>query len=184
MSKRKTGEDSEEDAVLQEPKNRAIIERKRQRFKDRKQRKEEDVGTIVKKCNSLDQEAASKFTKFTDFPLSERTLKGLQESGFTDLTEIQQQSLGYSIAGQDVVGAAKTGSGKTLALLIPFLLECLYTNRWTKFDGLGALVISPTRELAYQIFEVLNKVGAHHEFSAALLIGGTNVEYEKNDLLQ
>lgn len=39
-------------------------------------------------------------------------------------------------------------------------------------DGLGALVITPTRELAYQIFEVLNNVGSFHTFSAALVIGG------------
>ena len=39
-------------------------------------------------------------------------------------------------------------------------------------DGLGALVISPTRELAYQTFEVLCKVGNKHDFSAALIIGG------------
>lgn len=39
-------------------------------------------------------------------------------------------------------------------------------------DGLGALVISPTRELAYQTFEVLCKVGAKHDFSAGLIIGG------------
>ena len=86
-------------------------------------------------------------------------------------TDIQRQSIGLSITGQDVVGAAKTGSGKTLALLIP-LLECLWKNRWTKFDGLGGLIITPTRELAYQIFHVLNKIGAHHDLSAALLIGG------------
>jgi hypothetical protein len=39
-------------------------------------------------------------------------------------------------------------------------------------DGLGALIISPTRELAYQTFEVLRKVGKNHEFSAGLIIGG------------
>lgn len=39
-------------------------------------------------------------------------------------------------------------------------------------DGLGCLVISPTRELAIQIFDVLRKVGRHHTFSAGILIGG------------
>ncbi|KAI6233038.1 RNA helicase [Aphelenchoides fujianensis] len=58
------------------------------------------------------------------------------------------------------------------------ILECLWRNRWTQADGLGALVIVPTRELAYQIFEVLNKVGENHQLSAALLIGGTEVEFQ------
>lgn len=53
----------------------------------------------------------------------------------------------------DVLGAAKTGSGKTLAFVIP-LIEKLYREGWSLSDGLGALVITPTRELALQIFEV------------------------------
>ena len=52
------------------------------------------------------------------------------------------------------------------------VLETLYRCKWNKFDGLGALVVSPTRELAYQIFEVLRKVGKFHDFSAGLVIGG------------
>ena len=44
--------------------------------------------------------------------------------------------------------------------------------KWTQFDGLGALVVSPTRELAFQTFEVLKKVGKFHDFSAGLVIGG------------
>ncbi|KAJ7326322.1 P-loop containing nucleoside triphosphate hydrolase protein [Mycena albidolilacea] len=51
-------------------------------------------------------------------------------------------------------GAARTGSGKTLSFLVP-VLEILYRRKWGPSDGLGALVISPTRELAIQIFEVL-----------------------------
>ena len=54
----------------------------------------------------------------------------------------------------NILGAAKTGSGKTLAFLIP-LLEKLYSLKWSPDDGAGALVITPTRELAYQIFESL-----------------------------
>ena len=52
------------------------------------------------------------------------------------------------------------------------ILECLFRNRWNAEDGLGALIISPTRELAYQTFEVLCKVGKKHDFSAGLIIGG------------
>lgn len=51
------------------------------------------------------------------------------------------------------------------------LLERLYCHKWTKFDGLGALIITPTRELALQIFETLRKIGRYHDFSAGLVIG-------------
>ena len=80
-----------------------------------------------------------------------------------------------------LLGAAKTGSGKTLAFLIP-LIEKLYCLKWTPSDGLGALVITPTRELAYQIFETLRKIGKYHDFSAGLVIGGKDLKYETNRL--
>ena len=51
---------------------------------------------------------------------------------------------------RDILGCAKTGSGKTLAFLIP-ALECLYRERWTEEDGIGIVIISPTRELAMQV---------------------------------
>ncbi len=55
-----------------------------------------------------------------------------------------------------------------------------YFNRWSRVDGLGALVITPTRELAYQIFEQLRQVGKHHDFSAGLVIGGKDLHFESS----
>lgn len=63
-----------------------------------------------------------------------------------DMTDIQVKSLPVSLKGKDVLGAARTGSGKTLAFLVP-VLEILYRRKWGPQDGLGALIISPTREL-------------------------------------
>lgn len=57
-------------------------------------------------------------------PLSEATQQGLKENDFVSPTDIQRESLQYSITGADVVGAAKTGSGKTLAFLIPVRFDC------------------------------------------------------------
>lgn len=119
--------------------------------------------------------------KFSDFPISKKTLLGLQEAQYRQPTEIQRQTIGFALRGKDVLGAAKTGSGKTLAFLIP-VLECLYRQQWSSVDGLGALIISPTRELAYQIFEVLRKVGKNHEFSAGLVIGGKDLKSESEKI--
>lgn len=115
--------------------------------------------------------------KFSDFPISKKTLLGLQEAQYRQPTEIQRQTIGSALRGRDVLGAAKTGSGKTLAFLVP-VLECLYRQQWSSMDGLGVLIISPTRELAYQTFEVLRKVGKNHEFSAGLVIGGKDLKSE------
>uniref|UniRef100_A0A8C0AYW3 ATP-dependent RNA helicase n=1 Tax=Buteo japonicus TaxID=224669 RepID=A0A8C0AYW3_9AVES len=120
---------------------------------------------------------ASEIQRFSDFPLSKKTLKGLQEAQYRLVTEIQRQTIGLALQGKDVLGAAKTGSGKTLAFIVP-ALELLYRHQWTSADGLGVLVISPTRELAYQTFKVLRKVGRNHEFSAGLIIGGKDLKEE------
>lgn len=120
---------------------------------------------------------------FQNFNLSSETLFGLKAAGYDEPTEIQKQTLKSALEGRDILGSAKTGSGKTLAFIIP-LLECLHKEKWSKNDGLGALVITPTRELAYQIFEVLRLVGQRHQFSAALIIGGKDLALERKRIDQ
>lgn len=119
----------------------------------------------------------SKATYFQDLPLSNAVLRGLKDASYVKLTDIQRDSIPVSSKGNDVLAAAKTGSGKTLAFLVP-VLEKLYRERWTEYDGVGALIISPTRELAMQIYEVLVKIGTHCSFSAGLVIGGKDVKFE------
>lgn len=119
--------------------------------------------------------------KFTDLPLCEGTASGLRASHFEVLTDVQRAAIPLALKGNDVLGAAKTGSGKTLAFLVP-VLEKLYQAQWTEYDGLGALIISPTRELAVQIFEVLRKIGRNHYFSAGLVIGGKSLKEEAERL--
>ena len=143
----------------------------------KKQEKQEETRNIEERI-SLGDFGASEDNQFTRLPLSNNTLKGLRHAKYQEMTEIQQASLPASLAKKDVLGAAKTGSGKTLAFLIP-VLEILYRKYWTQFDGLGALIISPTRELACQIFEVLKKIGKFHELSAGLVIGGKSLKEEQ-----
>ena len=71
------------------------------------------------------------------------------------MTEVQRCSIPHTLADRDMLISSKTGSGKTLAYLIP-LVEKLYRQKYIPADGLGALVIVPVRELAIQVFEVLN----------------------------
>ncbi|NWX05816.1 DDX10 helicase, partial [Caloenas nicobarica] len=134
----------------------------------------EAIGRLVQRYPEIN---ASEIQRFSDFPLSRKTLKGLQEAQYRVVTEIQRQTIGLALQGKDVLGAAKTGSGKTLAFIVP-ALELLYRQQWTSADGLGVLIISPTRELAYQTFKVLRKVGKNHEFSAGLIIGGKDLKEE------
>lgn len=150
-------------------------------FQPRKKKRE---GPDIDSLNQRVQELKPKedaFTSFTDLPLSQPTSLGLSASHFKTLTDIQQKTISLALQGTDILGAAKTGSGKTLAFLVP-VLENLYRRRWTNLDGLGALIISPTRELAIQIFEVLRKIGRYHTFSAGLVIGGKSLQEERERL--
>lgn len=139
-----------------------------------------EIRTLKTKYSSIDPK---KVSTFTDLPLSRKTLKSLKDSNYTKPTEIQKESIGYALQGRDVLGAAITGSGKTLAFLIP-VMENLFLKKWSRQDGIGAIIISPTRELAYQIFETLKKVGAGHDFSAGLIIGGKNLKFERSRMDQ
>jgi len=135
---------------------------------------EENIESLKARYEKIDTKSIK---SFTDLPISTETLKALKADGFTVPTQIQKESIGLALQGQDILGAAKTGSGKTLAFLIP-ILEKLYSLKWTRADGAGALIITPTRELAYQIFETLRGVGKHHDFSAGLIIGGKDLKFE------
>ncbi|KAL3919060.1 MAG: hypothetical protein SGILL_003946 [Bacillariaceae sp.] len=130
--------------------------------------------------------AKNAVVSFASQPLSQATLQGLEGNDYTTMTAIQSGSIPHALAGRDILGAAQTGSGKSLAFLIP-LLELLYRKGWTPQDGVGAIVLSPTRELAGQLFAVLRKIGRNHSFSLGLLMGGRNKnkqKFEKNDFVR
>ncbi|KAG5643333.1 hypothetical protein DXG03_001183 [Asterophora parasitica] len=131
--------------------------------------------------NAMNYDAPEDLKLFSDLPISDLTKRGLKKAFFLNMTDIQAKSLPISLKGKDVLGAARTGSGKTLAFLVP-MLEVLYRQKWGPTDGLGALIISPTRELAIQIFEVLRSIGGQHSFSAGLVIGGKNLKDESERL--
>jgi ATP-dependent RNA helicase DDX10/DBP4 len=147
----------------------------------KRKREVEDLEALDLQVRELDLHNATTPAKFTDLPLSQATRGGLKASHFSTLTTIQSCAIPTALKGGDILGAAKTGSGKTLAFLVP-VLENLYRKRWTEYDGLGALILSPTRELAIQIFEVLKQIGRHHSFSAGLVIGGKHLQEERDRL--
>ncbi|KAL8931048.1 MAG: hypothetical protein Q9208_000150 [Pyrenodesmia sp. 3 TL-2023] len=146
----------------------------------KRKKDDEDLEALSQRVHELNPKEIE-VKSFEDLPLSRPTASGLEASHFKNLTDIQKKAVPLALKGSDILGAAKTGSGKTLAFLIP-VLENLYRKRWTELDGLGALILSPTRELAIQIFEVLRKIGRHHTFSAGLVIGGKSLQEERERL--
>lgn len=157
---------------------------KKQFVNHRKINKNQEEQEILEKSAicSDPSEFPSEITTFSDLPISTRTLDGLDKAGFTKPTQVQMDGTGLALQGHDVLGSARTGSGKTLAFLLP-VLELLWKNKWSNAHGLGALIISPTRELAYQTFDVLRKIGRGHDLSAGLIIGGKDLIEEQSRIL-
>ncbi|KAF2786961.1 DEAD-domain-containing protein [Melanomma pulvis-pyrius CBS 109.77] len=155
---------------------------KKQANVQKRKRDDVDVEKLEQAVTELDLQNGS-YKDFTDLPLSDPTKQGLKASHFAVMTDIQAKAIPLALKGHDILGAAKTGSGKTLSFIIP-VLENLYRLQHIGADaGLGALIISPTRELAIQIFDVLCKLGRHgHMFAAGLVIGGKSLDAEKQAL--
>ena len=113
--------------------------------------------------------------------VSEATLKGVEDMGFTHMSEIQAQTIPHLLEGRDLVGSAKTGSGKTLAFLVP-AVELIYKLKFMPRNGTGVIIISPTRELSMQTFGVLRELLKHHYHTYGLIMGGANRQSEAQKL--
>ena len=120
---------------------------------------------------------------FTDLDLSDATRRGLEEMGMTHMTAVQEKSIPVLLTGKDVLGAARTGSGKTLAFLIP-AIELLHRLRFKPVNGTGIIIITPTRELALQIFGVVRELMKYHSQTFGIVMGGANRRAEEEKLVK
>ncbi len=106
-------------------------------------------------------------SSFSEFNLRPTSVKALDAMEIETPTEIQEASIPHLLAGKDVIGQAFTGSGKTLAFGLPLIEKIDVNNRW-----LQALVLVPTRELAQQVGEVLQKLAQRANIRTTLIFGG------------
>jgi len=106
---------------------------------------------------------------FLDLNLSPEALHALDRAGFEHPTPIQAQAIPPALAGRDVIGTAATGTGKTAAFVLPIL------DRLAGKSGTRALVLAPTRELALQIGEELERFARGRHVRGAVVIGGVGM---------
>lgn len=116
--------------------------------------------------------------KFTELNLSESLLAGLRDLRFEEPTPIQEKSIPLITDGKDVIGIAQTGTGKTGAFVIPIMERVLQSER----QGVKALILSPTRELAKQIDEQIFAIGYHAGITSATVIGGSDFSVQAKAL--
>lgn len=113
--------------------------------------------------------------EFKDLGISKNFLEVLTRENYKHPTPIQHQVIPVALEGKDVVGIAQTGTGKTLAFSVPMI------QRLGKTKGQG-LVLLPTRELALQVDEVLQKVGKPLGLRSVVLIGGASMHQQIREL--
>jgi len=108
---------------------------------------------------------------FSEFALSSDVMKAVVSMGFEEPTPIQKKTIPVLLTGKDVIGQAQTGTGKTAAFGIP-IVEMINKNS----TGVQAIILAPTRELAIQAAEEMNKLGKFKRLHALPVYGGTSIE--------
>lgn len=120
--------------------------------------------------------------KFRDLELSPGLLDIIETTfKFDKMTKIQCEAIPYILSGRDFLGAAKTGSGKTLAFLIP-AFELMNKTLFSPSQGTAVIIITPTRELAQQIYDVAYSIAHPQKRTVSMLIGGCDKKLENQKL--
>lgn len=115
---------------------------------------------------------------FINLGLKESSLKAIQKMGFENPSEIQAEAIPVLMKGDiDFIGQAQTGSGKTAAFVLPLLEKLDY-----KSSTLQAIILAPTRELANQIHEEIQKLSAFEPIRSMSVYGGTSTGLQIKDL--
>lgn len=115
--------------------------------------------------------------KFTELPLSEEVLAGVEKAGYTECTDVQQRVLPLTLQGRDVMVQSKTGSGKTAVFLLTIL------EKYKRNKSGAALIVSPTRELAVQIEEDAKLLSAGFpEYRIGCFYGGVGYKEQIEEL--
>jgi len=112
---------------------------------------------------------------FDQLNLSPPLLQAIKEQGYSKPTPVQEQAIPVILKGNDILAGAQTGTGKTAGFALP-LLELLYQQPLPKKPHpIRALVLTPTRELANQVFESFNTYSKHIPLFADVVFGGVSI---------
>jgi ATP-dependent RNA helicase RhlE len=112
---------------------------------------------------------------FTELGLHTALAGRCASLGFTEPTPIQRQAIPVILSGSDLIGCAATGTGKTAAFLLPMLQRLSAKPS----DGVRALILAPTRELASQIAENLQLLDAKRKTASVTIVGGTSMNKQR-----
>jgi ATP-dependent RNA helicase DeaD len=114
--------------------------------------------------------------KFKEMGLSEPILKSLEEQNIIEPTEIQRKSIPLVLKGKDIIAGSATGSGKTLAFSMGIV-----TNT-KQGQGIQALILTPTRELAEQVKDAMRKFSKYQPLKTTVIYGGVSINPQMEKL--
>lgn len=107
---------------------------------------------------------------FNEFGLEPKVLRAITEMGFEESTPIQEKAIPLALEGKDLIGQAQTGTGKTAAFGVPLINKIQVTE-----DRIVALIMCPTRELAIQVAEEIEKLGRFKGIRSLPIYGGQDI---------
>ncbi len=113
---------------------------------------------------------------FRELNLTRVLLKNVENQGYTQPTPIQEKTIPLALEGKDVLGCAQTGTGKTAAFALPILQRLMPPPRRGGKRPIRALILTPTRELAQQIYECFLDYGFGTGLEAEVIYGGVKQE--------
>nr|ACO12580.1 ATP-dependent RNA helicase DBP4 [Lepeophtheirus salmonis] len=113
---------------------------------------------------------------FDDFIIHKTLKENLKKNNFENPTEIQKKTIPAILESHDVISIAKTGSGKTICFVVPIISRIL--ENFNEDDKLSALIITPTRELAVQTYELIKKLTVNTKIKSFNVIGGIKFKKE------
>eukprot|EP00005_Dracoamoeba_jomungandri_P013050 CAMPEP_0174277614 /NCGR_PEP_ID=MMETSP0439-20130205/61028_1 /TAXON_ID=0 /ORGANISM="Stereomyxa ramosa, Strain Chinc5" /LENGTH=211 /DNA_ID=CAMNT_0015369951 /DNA_START=15 /DNA_END=651 /DNA_ORIENTATION=+ len=118
----------------------------------------------------------TKGNEFEDYYLQTELLMGIYEKGYEAPSPIQEEAIPIALAGRDILARAKNGTGKTASFLIPVIEKTTADKNYIQ-----ALVLVPTRELAFQTSQVCRELAKHTNIQVMVSTGGTNL---KDDIVR
>ena len=110
---------------------------------------------------------------FKSLGLSDALLKAIEEKGYTEPSVIQAKAIPLVLEGKDVLASAQTGTGKTAGFTLP-ILQLLSQGQNLRKRPVRSLILTPTRELAAQIYENVKEYSKHLDIRSTVIFGGVN----------
>ena len=120
---------------------------------------------------------------FDSLDLEESIRKAVKEQGYDTPSPIQEQAIPLVLKGHDLMAAAQTGTGKTAGFTLP-ILHNLNKGKRAGANQARALILTPTRELAAQIYDNIEQYGKHLPLTANVVFGGVKINPQMMRLRQ